>query len=143
VTNDSHAGVGGQDAAKANFGFDGSVGHNDLASMKAVTHTHATAMVKTDPGRPAGRVEKRIQDWPVGDGIAAISHGFGLSVRRSDTSAIKMIATNNNRRFHQTLLYQIVKKHSGFFAFAVTEPTDTRRETLKLNALASFSEPRF
>jgi hypothetical protein len=58
----------------------GAVADDDHAGVLRVAHADAAAVVQADPGGAAGGVEQRVEQRPVGDGVAAVLHAFGLAV---------------------------------------------------------------
>ena len=75
------------------------VSHNHLSRMQGVTDTDTASMMKRNPARPRRRIEQRIQNRPVGDGITSILHRFGFAIRRRHRTAVEMIAAADDRRF--------------------------------------------
>ena len=72
VAGHAHAGVGGQHPFQAHSRFRRAVGDDHLAGVQAVADADAAAVVEADPGRAAGRVDERIEDGPVADGVGAV-----------------------------------------------------------------------
>src|SRR5208282_2920388 len=60
---------------------------------------------------------------------------------RSDRPAIQVIASNNDGSLGRTLLHQIINRQPEARALAISQPADTRRQSLKLDALASQFNP--
>src|ERR1700677_1823739 len=81
VTNDSHARISGENPTQTKFGFDCSVGNNNLSCVKTITHAHSTAVMKAYPGSTACCVQQRIENGPVSYGITSVHHSFGFAVR--------------------------------------------------------------
>src|SRR5689334_23440128 len=52
-----------------------------------------------------------------------------------------MIAANRDRRFQIAAPDEIVNRFAHLRAFAVTEPADARRQSLKVNAIARQTQP--
>src|SRR5215469_6160152 len=82
-----------------------SIGHRHLPRMQRVSNPHPAAIMDRNPARAAGRIQQRIQDGPVGHGIAAILHAFRLAVRRRHGAAVQMIPPHHDGRFDLALLH--------------------------------------
>src|ERR1700733_6835622 len=82
-----------------------------------------------------------IENRPVGDGITAVFHGFCLAVGRCYGTGIQMVAANNDRGFYFACPYEFIKKQSGFFTFAHTQPADTCGQALESDALSCHMQP--
>ncbi len=93
--------------------FGCAVGHDDLSRVLTVADAHAAAVMETHPRRAAHRIDQRIQDRPIADGIRAVAHRFGFAVRRSDRSRIEMIAPDHDRRGDFAIRDQFVEFQSG------------------------------
>ena len=55
-----------------------------LPRMERIPHADAPAVMKRDPTRAGGSIEKRIENRPVGDRVARIAHAFRFPVGRGD-----------------------------------------------------------
>src|SRR5271166_1189430 len=141
VAGDADAGIVGQDALDALGHLVSAICNRHLSGVLRVADAHATSVVDGDPGRAAGGVEQGVEQGPVGDGVAAIFHGFGFSVWRSDRAAVEMVATHDDGRLELASLDHVVHGEAEFGALAVAEPADARGESLKLDALAGEVDP--
>ncbi len=64
-------------------------------------HADAAAVMQRNPCCARSRIEKRVQERPVGHGIRTILHGLCFAVGRGDRAAIEMVATDDDRGFHR------------------------------------------
>ena len=69
MTDDAQAGVGGEDAFQAARCRGRAIRHDYLPGVLRVADAHAAAVVETHPRRAAHRVDERVEDRPVGDGV--------------------------------------------------------------------------
>ena len=98
------------------------------------------AMMNAHPACTADGIEQCIQDRPVGNRIAAVLHLFGLAIRRCDRTAIKMIAADDDRRFHLSACDEVVEDFSHLRPFAIPEPANARRQVPEISpAFCAFS----
>ena len=109
--------------------------------MLRVAHTHAAAVVQADPGRAAGDIEHRVEQRPVGYGVAAVLHGLGFAVGRGDAATVQMVATDHHRRLELAVANHLVERQAQLVAQAKAHPADTRRQALKVDPLACHIEP--
>ena len=107
------------------------VGDDDHPGMNRVADADAAAVMHRHPGGAGGGVQQRVQNRPVGDGVAAVAHAFGLAVRRGDRSGVEMIAADHDRRRDRALAHQLVDAQAEARAIAVAEPEDARRQSLE------------
>src|SRR5262249_28806970 len=117
------------------------IGHGDLPSMQRVTNAHTATIVNGNPRCPRGCVQHRIQQRPVSNCIAAVSHALGLAEWRSNGAAVEVIAPNHDRRLDLSLLDQIIHRESELSPLAVPEPADSGWQSLKLDLLLSKFNP--
>ena len=80
VAENSHHGVVLEDAGESIGGFGGAVGDDDLSGVLTESDPDASSVVETDPTCSGCDVGCKVQQRPVGDGVGAILHGFGLAV---------------------------------------------------------------
>src|SRR6266851_4871023 len=104
--------------------------------MQAVTDADSPAMMKRNPTRAARRVQERIEDRPVSNCVRSVFHPFRFAKRRSHRSGIQMIAANRDRSFQIATANQFVDSFAHLCAFAIAEPADARRQSLKLDSIA-------
>src|ERR1043166_5695488 len=109
--------------------------------MLRKSDTDSAAIVDRDPGRSGGGIHQRVQQWPIGNGIAAIDHSFCLAVRRSHRTGVQMIPADYNWRLNFAALYQLVHGQTEFGALPVAEPTNASRQSLKVNPLLGQLHP--
>src|SRR5207237_8662002 len=98
--------------------------------MDGVPDANPTAVVDGDPAGPGSGVEERVQDGPVGDGIATIPHRLGLAIGGRDRAGIEMIPPDDDRGPQLTGPDQFVETQPDLCALAVAEPADPRRYAL-------------
>src|SRR5271165_6573729 len=109
--------------------------------MKAVADAHAAAMMDANPAGPAGSIDECVEYRPVGDRVAAVAHPFGLAVRRGHAPRVEMIAPDHDGRLQFAVAYHLVEAQPQTYPFAVAQPADPRRQSLKVNALPSQRQP--
>ena len=80
VSRDAHAWICCKDSFQPASRFGSPVCNDNLSRVLRVTHAHAAAVMERDPRRAAHRVDQRIQNRPVGDGVGAVFHRFGFTV---------------------------------------------------------------
>ena len=100
------------------------VGDGHLSGVLRVADAHAAAVVNRHPRRAARGVQQRVQQRPVGDGVAAVLHRFGLAEGRGDRAAVEMVAAHHDRRLELAALHQIVERQAELRALAVAQPAD-------------------
>ena len=83
VADDAHARVGREHAFELLSGEIRAVRDDDHAGVLRVADARAAAVVDRHPGRAGGGVDQRVEQRPVGDGVGAVAHAFGLAVGRS------------------------------------------------------------
>ena len=65
---------------RALVGFARAVGDDHHAGVERIADADAAAVVGPRPSvAPLDGVEQRVQDRPVGDGVAAVAHAFGFA----------------------------------------------------------------
>ncbi len=141
VAHDAGGRVVVQHAGEAAVGVVGTVADDHHAGVLGEAHADAAAVVQRHPGGAGGGVEQGVEQRPVGDGIRAVAHGFGLAVGRGDRAAIEMVAADDDRRLDDALPDQIVEGEAEPGAIAEADPADARRQTLEGDALGRHVEP--
>ena len=113
------------------------VRHHHHSGVLRVADADAAAVMYGNP-RSAGRgIHQRVEQRPVGDGVGAVAHGFGLAERRSDRAGVEVIAADHDGRFQLAVPHQPVHGQAELGALAVAQPADARGQSLKLDALAA------
>src|SRR5690606_27701009 len=56
----------------------GAIATDHHARVLREAHADTAAVMQADPSRPAGAIEKCVQQWPVRDGVGAVLHRLGL-----------------------------------------------------------------
>jgi len=96
-----------------------SFAHSTAISYPASACAHPAAVMQRHPGGTAGGIEQGVEQRPVGHGVRAVGHGFGLAIRRSDTAAVQMVAAVlsgaevSNSREIQLENFLITRMHEG------------------------------
>ena len=134
-------GIGGEHPLQPRVRIGGAVGDDDHAGVQRLADADAAAVMHRHPRRATRRVEQRIQDRPVGDGVAAVAHGLRLAVRRGDGSGIEMIAADDHGCADLAASHHVVDLQSESRAGAVAKPADARRQPLELHAGAGQPDP--
>ena len=133
VAHDAGAGIGRQHPLEPPVARVGAVGHHHHAGVDRVADADAAAVVQRDPARPAGGVEQRVQQRPVGDGVGAVLHRLGLAVGRGHRAGVEVVPADHDRRRHLALLHQPVEPQPHLGPLAVLQPADPRRQPLELH----------
>src|ERR1035437_8825421 len=141
VANYAQAGVAGEDPFQAAIHLCRAVGHHDHAGMLRVADADAAAIVDAYPGGAGGGVHQGVEQRPIGDGVRAVAHAFGLAKRRGDGAGVQVVAADHDGGLQFSIAHQPVDGEAEFGALAVAQPADARRQALKLNALARQREP--
>src|SRR4029077_9126746 len=77
----------------------------------------------------------------VRDRVTAVAHGLGLTVGRRHRAGIEVIAPDHDRRPQLTGFHHVVETHADLRSLAVTEPADSSRKALELDALPCQPQP--
>src|SRR6266849_1886190 len=104
--------------------------------MQRIANAHAAAVVDGNPRRAGCGVQQSVEHWPVGHCVTAVFHALGLAEGRRDRTAVQMIASDYGRSFDLFLFHQIVHRDAELAALTVSQPADTSRQSLELDALA-------
>ncbi|MNV86074.1 hypothetical protein D3C71_1800780 [compost metagenome] len=103
--------------------------------MLRIAHPHSAPVMDRHPAGSCGRVDQRIQQRPVGDGITAVQHAFRLPVRRGHGAGIQMIPADDHRSGQLPGSNHIVEELAERCPLAVAEPADPGRQALEGNFL--------
>src|SRR5262245_45459693 len=95
----------------------------------------------THPARPSHCVQQGIQYRPIGDGIAAVNHFFSLAIRRSNRSAVEMVASDHDRGADFSAGHEVVEYSPHPCPFTIAKPANARREALEFYLLLRFLYP--
>src|SRR5258707_6875606 len=87
-----------------------SVGDNHHAGVLRIADSDASAVMQRDPCGPAGTVEQRIEQRPVGHSVRAVAHSFGLAVQARNRAAAEMIATDDDLRIQLPAPHHFVER---------------------------------
>ena len=117
------------------FGVFAAIGDNDHAGVLRIANSHTAAVVDRHPGCASGRVDQCVEQCPVGDRVAAVEHSFRFPIGRRDRTGIKVVASDDNRRFDFATFHQLIHRHAEFGALSIAEPANARGQSLKLNPL--------
>src|SRR5579884_58494 len=136
VPKHSDSGIAGHDALGPSRRVVGAVHDGHLTGMLRVANSDAASVMHRDPTGAGRGVQKRVENGPVGDRVAAVAHAFRFTVRRSDGAAVEMIAANHNRRGDLAFRYKAIHFERQLVTLTITEPADASGQTLELHALA-------
>src|SRR5205085_1356112 len=134
MADNAQACIGRQHALNALCHHVGSVRNCDLSGMKRVSNSYTAAVVNRYPGSAGCSVEHGVEQRPIRHGIASVFHAFGFTIGRSHGSAIKVIATDHNRRFDFSLLHKVVHRETELRTLTIAKPADSSRKALELDA---------
>src|SRR5262249_58500333 len=112
MTQHTHARVAGQHHLQPPFGVCAAVGHYHHAGVQAVADPDAAAVVYAHPPGPARGIDERIEHRPVGDGIRAVPHAFGLAVGRGYRAGVEVVAADHDRRLEFAAPHHLVEAQS-------------------------------
>ncbi len=141
MADDAHPRIGRQHPLQAGGGRIGPVGHDDHPRVQRVPDAHATAVVDADPGRPRGRVQERVQDRPVGDGIGPVEHALGLAVGAGDAPRVEVVPPDDDRRGQLPGAHHLVDPQPRLRPLAVAQPADAGRQALERDLLLGQAQP--
>src|SRR5262249_24381768 len=99
------------------------------------------SVMKRNPTRSRRRIQQRVEYRPVGDGIAAVLHRFGLPEQRRDRSALEMVPPDHNWCSELPGLDEVIQPLTTPSSFATSEPADARRRPLEPRFLACEVNP--
>src|SRR5579871_1172943 len=128
VTHDPARGIVPKHPFEATRRLRGSIGDDHHAGVLRISDADTAAVVQRNPGGPAGTVEQRIEQRPVGYRIRAVAHRLGLAVRARNRAAVEMIAPDHDRRLQLAARHHLVEGEPQAVAVAETDPADPRRE---------------
>src|SRR5688500_98991 len=98
-------------------------------------------MMKRHPTRSTCRVQQGIKDGPVCDCVRSVFHSLSFAKGRRNGTGVEMIAADRHRCFQITSFDEIVYRFAHLGAFAVAEPANARRQSLKVDAIARKLQP--
>ncbi len=90
--------IGGEHALQPPAARLGAIGHHHHPGMLRVADADAAAVMNGNPGRARRRIEHRVEQRPIGDGVRPVAHGFGFAIGRRHRTGIQMIAPDHDRR---------------------------------------------
>ena len=141
MTHYAGAGVVPQYARDTPVCFFATVADDHEARVLRIAHADATAVVDGYPGRPARRIQQRIQQRPVGYRIGTVSHRFGFAIRACHRAAVEMVAADDHRCLQFTVAHHLVEREAKPVALTEAYPADACRKSLEVNPLGSSIQP--
>src|SRR5699024_5478617 len=141
MANDPHPRISSQYALEPRFCFLRSICNNDHSSVQRISHSDSATMVDADPARATDTIDECIQYRPISDRIASILHRLCLSIGRSDGTGIQMVSANDDRSFQFPACHQLIDYFPKTRTFAVSEPTNACRQTLKTYFFSRHPNP--
>src|SRR5260221_11325312 len=140
MTHDANPRVTGEHTLELFVRIGAAVGDHDHAGMDRIADADAAAVMHRHPGGAARRVQERIQNGPVRDGIAAVAHALGFTVRRRHRAGFEMVAADHDWRLEAAFAHELVEAEPETRALAVAKPEDPRRQPLERDALARHAD---
>ncbi len=104
------------------------VAHDHHAGMLGKAHSTPPPWCSDTQVAPEAVFSKRVQQGPVGDGIRAIFHGFGLAVGRGHGAGVEVIAPDDHRRLQLAALHHLVEREAETVPVTEAHPADARRQ---------------
>ncbi len=93
------------------------------------------------PSRPRRRVQQSVQDRPIGDGIRAIPHRFGLAERGRDGARVQVVAPDHDRCRELAPRDQVVQGAAEPRPLPLPQPADPGRQPLERHPLLRQADP--
>src|SRR2546423_550682 len=109
--------------------------------MQAVANAYAAAVMDAYPGGAASRVNERVQDRPIRDGIRAILHPLRLPIWRRYRASVEMVSTDDDGAAQLAFANHVVETQAQFRTLAVSQPANARRQSLELHFFSSQANP--
>ena len=122
MAGDADPGIVSQHAFQSRFFIAGAIGDDHHTRVQGVTDAHPATVMKTHPTCTRDGVEGKVEEGPVGNSITAVEHALRFTVGRSDTTAIQMIAADDNRRRNLTRFYKAVHNKTHLNPLVIPEP---------------------
>src|SRR5256712_6715618 len=141
VPHHSAAGIRREDAAELLAAEGRAVGDGHHPRMDRVADADAAAVMHRYPRRSRRRVEERVEDRPVGDGVAPVAHRLGLAEGERHGGRGGVMAAEDDRRPELAATDGLVDRFTELGALAVAEPAHARGQTLERHALAREPDP--
>src|SRR5277367_4564659 len=137
----SHAGIRGQYAFEALGSEVRAVGHHHHAGVMGIANAYAASVVDAHPGCSCGSVDECVQQGPVGYGVGAVEHAFGLAVGRCYGAGVEVVAADDDWGADLAASYQLVHGDAELRALPVPQPADARRKSLEVDTLLRQFDP--
>jgi len=120
VTHDPQAGIGRQDALQPGGRVVRAVGDDHHPRVNRHPDPDAAAVVDRNPARAAHGIEQRIEDRPVGDGVAPVQHLFGFAVGRRDGARVEVVAPDHHGSFQLAGADHVVEELSDLRPLSIS-----------------------
>lgn len=143
MAEDAHHRVVLEDAGESVRGFGGAVGDDDLTGVLGESDADPAAVVEADPACSGCDVGGEVEEWPIGDGVGAVFHGFGFAVWGCDGAAVKVVAADDDRSGDGSRLDHVVEQQSRFVTLSESEPADSAWESLERESWFAVCEVLF
>ena len=124
MSSDTDAGIVGQHSLEPAGCLGCAVGDDHLSGMERVADADAAAVVEAHPGGAARHVEHGVQQRPIGDGIAAVFHRFGLAEGAGNRPGIEVVAADDDGRLYGAAGDELVDGEAEPGALALAQPAD-------------------
>src|SRR6202522_2109409 len=98
MPNHTHGRIIVQTHPQTFLGLITAIGDCNETRMLTVPHADAAAVMKAHPSGSAGDAGREVEQRPIGDGIRAIEHSFGLAKGTCDGTCIEMIPADHDWR---------------------------------------------
>src|SRR5262249_62400894 len=126
VADAAEAGISREHAGKTLARLIAPVGDDHHAGVQTIADSYTAAVMETYPMRAGSRIEQRVENRPIGYGIAAVAHRFRFTIRRRDAARIEMVAPDDDRCAHDAAAHELVERKPRLRAVAVFQPADSR-----------------
>src|SRR5690554_1369991 len=141
MAHDACARITGQHSLQPFFGCVAAIGYHHHTGVDGVSHPYTATMMHRNPAGSVDGINEGIKNGPIGNGIAAILHGFSLPVGGGHRTTVQMIAANDNESLNLSLPHQLVDGQAKFNPFAIAQPANPRGQALEGDLFSSHLYP--